>query len=190
MKRLFFALELSDEVRDGLEQLRTRLQHHLPDAHWVRPELMHVTVKFLGNTPDDQVGDVIEAGLAAVEGAGVCRLEAAGLGAFPGARRPRVVWVGLRGDLSPLARVVQHLETALEGLGFPKERREFSPHITLARARRGGRRRCSVKWPRPGFLWASCWPWWPARRLPWPPRPASSARYTTSTKRWSTQFPK
>ena len=139
MKRLFFALELSDEVRDGLEQLRVRLQHHLPDARWVRPELMHVTVKFLGNTPNDQVGDVIEAGLAAVEGAGVCRLEAAGLGAFPGARRPRVVWVGLRGDLSPLARVVQHLETALEGLGFPKERREFSPHITLARARRGKR---------------------------------------------------
>ena len=139
MKRLFFALELSEDVREGLMLVRRRLQHHLPSARWVRPELMHVTVKFLGNTPEDLIDEVTEAGTVAVAGTSACRLEAAGLGAFPKARNPRVVWAGLRGDIGPLVQVVDRLELGLESLGFPREGRVFSPHITLARARRGKR---------------------------------------------------
>lgn len=139
MKRLFFALDLSEEVRGGLASLCNRLEHHLPTARWVRPDLMHVTVKFLGNTPDDLIDDVIEAGCSATAGASVCRLEAAGLGAFPKARNPRIVWAGLIGDIGPLVKVVDRLESALEPLGFLPERRQFSPHVTLARARRGKR---------------------------------------------------
>ena len=139
MKRLFFAVELSVEVRAGCARLAGRLEHHLGGAKWVRPELMHITVKFLGNTPEDQVADVVEAGFAAVRGAAACRLEVAGLGAFPKPGRPRIIWAGLRGDIQPLAEVVDRLESALEELGFPREKRGFFPHITLARARRGQR---------------------------------------------------
>ena len=139
MKRLFFAVDLSEEVRAGLALLGARLEHHLIGARWVRPELMHVTVKFLGNTPDDQLGAVVEAGAAAVAGAPACRLEVAGLGAFPKPGRPRIIWAGLKGDCGPLEQVVDRLESSLEELEFPRERRGFSPHVTLARAGRGQR---------------------------------------------------
>ena len=106
---------------------------------WVAPENFHVTVKFLGSVEDTRVQSVIDALHTAVQGHAPFDLEVGGLGAFPSATRARVLWAGITGGIDPLAALAASVEDALAGLGFPREDRAFSPHITLARVREPGR---------------------------------------------------
>jgi RNA 2',3'-cyclic 3'-phosphodiesterase len=106
---------------------------------WVAPENFHVTVKFLGRVEDTRVQSVIGALHTAVQGHAPFDLEVGGLGAFPSATRARVLWAGITGGIDPLAALAASVEDALAGLGFPREDRAFSPHITLARVREPGR---------------------------------------------------
>jgi 2'-5' RNA ligase len=106
---------------------------------WVAPENFHVTLKFLGSVDDGRVQGVIDALHTAVQGHAPFDLEVSGLGAFPSATRPRVLWAGLAGDIAPLAALAASVEDALDGLGFPREGRAFAPHITLGRVREPGR---------------------------------------------------
>ena len=102
---------------------------------WVAPENLHVTVKFLGNVDEARVQSVIDALRTAVRGHAPFDLEVGGLGAFPSATRARVLWAGLIGGTTPLGALAASVEDALAQLGFPREDRPFSPHITLARVR-------------------------------------------------------
>ena len=102
---------------------------------WVAPENLHVTVKFLGNVDAARVPSVIDALRSAVRGHAPFDLEVGGLGAFPSATRARVLWAGLIGGTAPLGALAASVEDALAHLGFPREDRPFSPHITLARVR-------------------------------------------------------
>lgn len=136
--RTFIAIELSEELRDGLDLLQDRLRAQTPrgSVRWVRPEGIHLTLKFLGDTPVEQVEDVKVALAEAAADVGPFRVTARGLGCFPNARRPRVVWVGLEEPTGALQRLRDAVETHVAPLGFPTERRKFSPHLTLGRVQR------------------------------------------------------
>ncbi|MBW3543307.1 MAG: RNA 2',3'-cyclic phosphodiesterase [Planctomycetes bacterium] len=103
----------------------------------VRPlyfDNLHVTLKFLGETDPADVTRIAAIVEQAVEGVSAFEARLDGLGAFPHARRPSVVWAGLQ-NAESLSDVVRRLERELKRLGFPKERRKFAPHVTLARVR-------------------------------------------------------
>ena len=133
--RLFVALESPDNVRAALIDLVARLKPLCRSASWVRPEGMHVTLKFIGHAiadGDSQKLAAARAALAAVQSAAPVDLLFRGIGFFPNARRPRVAWCGIQAstNLVPLAADV---ERALEPLGIPRESRALVPHLTLAR---------------------------------------------------------
>jgi 2'-5' RNA ligase len=139
-RRLFVALEPPEPVRRRLALLAAELRRGAgraaDEVRWVEAEKIHLTLQFLGAVPEERVGAVAEAVRAAAAAAGrPLSLEVKGAGGFPNARRPRVVWAGLAGDLEPLAALVQDLGRRLAPLGFPPEERPFSPHLTLGRAR-------------------------------------------------------
>jgi 2'-5' RNA ligase len=100
----------------------------------VDSDILHVTLKFLGDTDPRQLGDVGQAVQAAAAGRSAFQLRIAGLGAFPTPARPSVVWAGLE-EAEPLVEIATDLETSLEALGFACESRPFHPHLTLARVR-------------------------------------------------------
>jgi RNA 2',3'-cyclic 3'-phosphodiesterase len=129
--RLFVAFDLPREVRNALATLGQRLKPECRAARWVRPESMHVTLKFLGETDPQKVPD-IRAALAPIRFAEPVAMDFRVLGFFPNEFKPRVLWCGVQAtpNLAELATVV---EQALEPLGFERETRTFSPHLTLAR---------------------------------------------------------
>lgn len=102
---------------------------------WVAPENFHITLKFLGGIDEARVQGVIDALHRAVAGHPPFAIDVGGLGAFPSLTRARVLWAGLLAGGDPLARLAGAVDAALGGLGFAREERAFSPHITLGRVR-------------------------------------------------------
>lgn len=100
----------------------------------VKPETLHVTLKFLGDTPEEQVPAIAGAADAVAARFSRFTLRLVGLGAFPPERRPSVVWVGIH-DAEPLCRLATELDAAMQPLGFSPEDRPFQPHLTLARVK-------------------------------------------------------
>jgi 2'-5' RNA ligase len=132
--RLFVACELPQAARDALARLQEELRAQgAGRLRWVRPQGIHLTLKFLGDVPGGKVGAVKEALAAAIRSPFSLNLRLERVGSFGGRQRLRVVWVGLEGDTEELARLAAMVEEALGPLGFPRERRPFSPHLTLAR---------------------------------------------------------
>jgi 2'-5' RNA ligase len=130
------AVELDGDVQQALNRLQHDLQRHrLLGLRWVRPEGIHLTLKFLGETPRDRVASIVEALSASTTGVAPHELSLGKLGTFGSRNAPRVLWVDLEGDLEPLLRLQEQVERALTPLGFPAENRRFSPHLTLARVR-------------------------------------------------------
>jgi 2'-5' RNA ligase len=140
-RRLFIALEPPEPVRRRIaalaEELRQGAGRAGDDVRWVRPENVHLTLQFLGAVPEERVAGIVAALRDAAAGARPLSLSLRGAGGFPNARRPRVLWAGIEGDLSPLAALVAGLGARLAKLGYPPEERPFSPHLTLGRARDG-----------------------------------------------------
>lgn len=133
--RLFVALDLPEEVRHEFRELIARLKKECPAARWVRPEGIHVTLKFIGEREDIDMGSIREA-LAPVRSEQAVEMEFRGLGFFPDARRPRVVWCGVEASAN-LAALAGEVAGALEALGIERETREYTPHLTLARLEPG-----------------------------------------------------
>lgn len=132
--RLFVAVDLPEEVRAALGRLLDDLKRRdLGGLRWVRPQGIHLTLKFLGETPAERLPE-IEAALArALRGAARLRLHLGELGTFADRRGPRVLWLDVSGDVPALQGLQAAVETALRDVGFPPEERQFSPHLTLAR---------------------------------------------------------
>jgi RNA 2',3'-cyclic 3'-phosphodiesterase len=129
--RLFVALDFPDEVRNALRDLMERVRRDSSGARWVRPEGMHITLKFLGETEEKYLAGVRSA-LREIGSASPVEMQFRGLGFFPNERRPRVLWCGI--DASPnLIELAASVEGVLEPLGFEREPRAFVPHLTLAR---------------------------------------------------------
>jgi len=132
--RLFVACELPSEMKAALTALQDALRRQgAPPVRWVRPEGIHLTLKFLGAVPAQRVTDICAALAPTVEGIPPLELSLGSLGAFGGRRGARVVWVGVEGDVERAVELQRRVETALARLGFPTEERAFSPHLTLAR---------------------------------------------------------
>jgi 2'-5' RNA ligase len=131
--RAFVAVEIPGEVRAALEAVQSHLRQRRVRARWVRPAGMHLTLKFLGDIPVEQVAGVADALQAAARGRAAFSLTVAGIGVFPGLRRPRVIWAGLSGGTGPLSDLQRSVEERLAALGFPREDRPFHAHLTLGR---------------------------------------------------------
>jgi 2'-5' RNA ligase len=129
--RLFVALDLPDAVRSALADLIAQLKSKSRSARWVRPESMHLTLKFLGET-DLQKLDSIRAALARIHSSQPIELHFRALGFFPNEFKPRVLWTAVVASPN-LFELAAALEAALEPLGFLRESRNFVPHLTLAR---------------------------------------------------------
>ena len=129
--RLFVALGMTEGVRAALRELVARLEPAGADLRWVRPQGMHLTLKFIGETPEAKLPLLREA-LARVRSPKPVEMEFHGLGYFPNERRPRVFWVGIEAS-DNLPALAAEVEAAREPLGFPRESRPFAPHLTLGR---------------------------------------------------------
>ena len=129
--RLFVALEISSTVREHLAELVNSLRAVSPQTRWVRPENLHVTLKFIGEIAETKLAAICTA-LAQVCSERPVTLDFRGLGFFPDEKHPRVFWAGI--ETSPnLKTLAAEIEKAAEALGIPREQRPFSPHLTLAR---------------------------------------------------------
>lgn len=131
--RLFIALDLPDDVRAELAAAQGRLRRGGHAVRWASAEGLHLTLQFLGEVEEGRVEGLLAvlAGLPASSFA----LRLGGLGAFPSAERPRVIWVGLDGYLDALGELQRAVTAATLPLGFPAEERPYAPHLTLGRAR-------------------------------------------------------
>lgn len=132
--RLFVALDLDDAVRERISRFMEGVAGFAPDVRWVRPESLHVTLKFIGEKPTEILDD-LKGALSSVRGESF-DVTFRGFGFFPTARSARVFWVGIEaGDTLPaLASAVDHATASLD---IPPEERPFGPHLTLARGGRG-----------------------------------------------------
>ena len=132
--RLFLAIELPQPLLDALEAAIVPLRSAAPDISWVPVAKRHLTLKFLGDVPEERLGPVV----ALAEGVGrqhrALSMQLNGVGAFPNFRRARVVWIGVEQD-ARLELLHHDLEVAGDIGGFEMEGRAFRPHVTLARVR-------------------------------------------------------
>jgi 2'-5' RNA ligase len=137
--RIFIALDIDDEIRSRIALFLDGVYGFAPDARWVRPESLHVTLKFVGEKSEDNIEEIKQS-LAAIT-ADAFALTFRGYGFFPSNRAPRVFWIGLHPEpkLTALAATVNE---RLAQLAIPKEEHAFTPHLTLARGAGGS------GWPR------------------------------------------
>lgn len=133
--RMFVALRTSGQLLDALADTQRQLQARLPtgSVRWTRREQLHLTLRFLGDVPAGQVEALAAAVREAGTGVPPLRLGLAGAGCFPNARNPRVLWIGVNGDLPQLLALQQNVEIATTGFGDHREEREFHPHLTFGR---------------------------------------------------------
>lgn len=132
--RTFVAINLPHEAKELLRGVQTALDRGFRGVSWVKPESMHLTLKFLGEIDEARAADAAAALERAAAGAARFDLEIEGVGAFPNARNPRVVWAGVR-PVPGLMALQQAVEKALRETGFEAEDRPFSPHLTLCRVK-------------------------------------------------------
>lgn len=133
--RLFLALPAPPDVQAAASRVIERLRG-AGEVRWVDPPLLHLTLKFLGEVPEERLEEIAKAAAETANTAANFVLECGGVGAFPQPRRARVVWMGVAGPgVGRLSRLVDGLEGRLEKLGFAREEREFRPHLTLGRVK-------------------------------------------------------
>ena len=133
--RLFVALELEPTLVAALVGVQQRLQEQLPRrvVRWARPEQLHLTLCFLGNVAVARLPALEAALREAVAGLAAPRLTLTGAGGFPDPQRPRVLWVGIGGDLAALGLLQARAAAAVAGFGEHREVRGFQPHLTVGR---------------------------------------------------------
>lgn len=136
--RLFVAINLADREKQRVQHAVTGLRSNRFPFRWVAPESVHLTLQFLGEVAEDRAARVEGAVADLAADHGPLDLDIGGIGAFPNLRRPRVLWLGVE-PAPELLALHEGLGRALEPLGFARETRPFSPHITLARTRAGAR---------------------------------------------------
>jgi 2'-5' RNA ligase len=144
--RLFVALDIDDSIRERITTFMEGVRNFAPDARWVKEESLHMTLKFIGEQPDEKV-EQIRQSLATVT-ASPCEIEFRGYGFFPTPKSARVFWIGMESgpELGALAAAIDEKTFAV---GIPKEERKFSPHLTLARGSGGSGSPRRLKGDRP-----------------------------------------
>ena len=133
--RIFVAVVLEPALREALADVRSRLNSAGAALRWVPPENLHFTLRFLGEIAEARVATVTAAARAVAGTIEPFEITLAGMGAFPSARRPQVVWVSVGIGADRLVTLARDLDTELRGLEFAPEDRPFRPHLTVARTR-------------------------------------------------------
>jgi 2'-5' RNA ligase len=133
--RTFVAVRLPETTRELLAGIAKQLADSEADVKWVLAGNFHITLKFLGDVDVDRLDDVYEAGNVAIERTSPFEIVLSGVGAFPKPSRPNIIWVGISSGSTQLLGMAQRMEDSFEHIGFPKEDRPFSPHITIGRTR-------------------------------------------------------
>ena len=136
--RTFIAIKLDETINAALADLQRQLKAKAPQGsvRWVRPEGIHLTLKFLGDVPVNRIEEIKQALIQACVGFPAFSFSVGGLGCFPNPRRPRVVWVGVQEESGTLAGLQKAIEDGMEKLGFAPEGRRFHAHLTLGRTQR------------------------------------------------------
>jgi len=130
--RLFLALDIDDVIRERIARFVDGVRNFAPDARWMQPESLHVTLKFIGEQPEASVERIKQA-MNAVSATST-QIHFRGYGFFPTSKSARVFWIGM--DSGPeLVVLAAAIDDTMPSLGIPKEDRPFSPHLTLARGR-------------------------------------------------------
>jgi 2'-5' RNA ligase len=132
--RVFIGIDLEDEVRTKIARFLEGVRGFAPEARWVRPESLHMTLKFVGEQKPEQVEGISDR-LRRVEGSAI-DIRLGGHGFFPTAKSPRVFWIGIQAG-PELAELAATIDAGVAELGVPPEDRPFSPHLTLARGGSG-----------------------------------------------------
>lgn len=133
--RAFIAIELPKEIKDALANLQSQLQSAGADAKWVAPQNLHLTLKFLGEINDKQLEKIAAVLEETAQRNRPFQLSINSLGAFPTASAPRVIWVGVDKGEAECKKIAAEIEEKTALAGIPKEEREFSCHITIARVK-------------------------------------------------------
>ena len=135
--RSFISLPISEQARGILRKTINEIDGAIQDKiRWVRPEGIHLTLKFMGDINTDKIDALLLLLPEVATEVTPFELTLSELGCFPNNRRPRVLWAGVKGDLSNLQNLHLAVDNVVEKVGLPRERRGFSPHLTLGRVRR------------------------------------------------------
>jgi 2'-5' RNA ligase len=139
--RVFIAIELSSEILIALEKVQRQLEQKPGGeaARWTDKNSIHLTLKFLGEVPRERLDAITQAMRLACSRHAPFDLTVAGLGCFPNARRPRIVWAGVQEPTGGLLALQADIEQELARARFPKEERRFTPHLTIGRTRKTAR---------------------------------------------------
>jgi 2'-5' RNA ligase len=133
--RTFIAIELPEGVKKQIDQVQAPLKKTDAFVSWVKPQNIHVTLKFLGEVSEERIGEVFSGTAKALEGVKGFTMSLEGMGAFPDFRRPRVIWIGAGSGEQELSHMAQSIEAEMEKIGFPREKRKFSAHFTIGRVK-------------------------------------------------------
>jgi 2'-5' RNA ligase len=136
--RTFIAVNLAEAIRDDLARHLNTFRSLAQGVSWVPPGNAHITMKFLGEVAESDLPGVADGVTVAVNNHRPCEVQVGDFGAFPNFRRPRVFWMGIIGGVEQLAALAMDIDRQMIPLGFAKEKRRFSPHITLGRIRKPG----------------------------------------------------
>ena len=136
--RTFIAIELPEEIQRGLERVQRKLSRLIGaglKVRWTRPEAIHLTLKFLGDIRRETIHEVGAFMRESVRGIPPFELTVEGLGSFPPTGRPRILWVGVTGEVEPLSVLAGRLEEGARQIGAKGEDRRYVPHLTLGRVK-------------------------------------------------------
>lgn len=133
--RAFIAIELPEKIIASISNIQESLRSYGFKVRWVRPQNIHLTLKFLGNVTEAEAEAIGRALTASANDFAPLTIAAKGLGVFPGIKRPRVLWVGVGGQINELIQLQQSLDEKLAGIGFPREKRAFKGHLTMGRVK-------------------------------------------------------
>jgi 2'-5' RNA ligase len=134
--RSFFAFELPPEIKKIVARVSQGLGQSPLDARWVKVDNIHITVVFMGNIQSDEIPAMGEGAQKLCQNYSPFDVSLNGIGCFPNKRKPRVIWLGLDGDMERMASFRDALQKHLTPFGIKEEKRAFKPHLTLARFRK------------------------------------------------------
>ncbi|NTV58144.1 MAG: RNA 2',3'-cyclic phosphodiesterase [Deltaproteobacteria bacterium] len=138
--RSFLAFELPEDIKTIVTRVSGEARKSSLDVRWVRPEFIHLTVVFLGGVQSEQIPSMGESLGAVCVNHGSFSISLKPMGCFPNSRNPRVIWLGLVGDLERMSRFRDDLQAALSPFGIKEEERAFRPHLTLGRFKKPAKR--------------------------------------------------
>lgn len=131
--RLFFAIELNQEIQAGVRRIQQDLRQQTTGVRWVRPDGIHFTLRFLGEVAPERIEDIWDRAASDIQTIPPFTVGVRGCGGFPTAKKPRVIWIGVQDPSGSLKAMQARIETGVVELGFPREERGYNPHLTLGR---------------------------------------------------------